>query len=606
MSTKTLEWARRYRALGMNPVPLRTRTKKPPLISWKKYQNTAPTDADLERWFLTPEPRNIALVLGRGLFAVDLDGPGAESALRDAGVELPQFAPRQRTINGFHVLLEAPGPIPDRVAMLASPDINPETQKPVWQVDIRGVGYIVVQPSVHPDGPAYEWIIQPTTMEDIPTAPQALLDMIYTPTSGPTLPATASAGGGGPSDTPGWLTTALAGAPEGSRDHTCARLAGLTTVPARVLDLDDQQALEYQAAENIHRKDLTPIEEARAFQTLIAAGKYTVAQLAQVVDKSEAYVYRSTNLLGLPIQVIALIESGDLTPAHGHQLLRVPEEKREETFMAWFDEWECRTEGKNTAKHLQEFIEQTLGQNLDASPFPKKDAYAGLPGCTACPDNSGNHGMLFDGAEKGKCLNRTCFNQKIDHFWNERTLALTENHPGVQITISGNAVYQNMYIPAGSRVSVELTKNRKLATDESLVISKPDNKVWVSKAEKKSTGSSTGPKPKTPREKFIASAVTDGISEAADKLKHDMNEKQIINLFRTVDSWELTNLCKDLKINRKKLEAEDCLKLGALVVSWHNCNDDQLLDAVGIDVKKLTAEITKKAGAEFDAKTKAK
>jgi putative DNA primase/helicase len=217
----------------MHPVPLRARTKRPPLVAWKRYQDTAPTDAELERWFLTSEPRNIALVLGRGIFAVDLDGEGAEPALRAAGVELPQFAPRSCTQNGHHVLLEAPGPVSDRVGLLASAPGAPH-----WQVDIRGVGYIVAPPSLHPSGHAYAWSTQlPESRDDLPRAPQALLDLISRPGTGLNLPAVGLLTPGSGPDTPKWLVAALQGAPEGQRDQTCARLAGYFLGKSMPLDV---------------------------------------------------------------------------------------------------------------------------------------------------------------------------------------------------------------------------------------------------------------------------------------------------------------------------------------------------------------------------------
>lgn len=214
-TNNTLDWARRYLAMGLHPVPLRSGTKRPPLISWKKYQDTAPTEHDLAAWFSNPD-RNIALVLGRGVFAVDLDGPRAEDLLRARGIELPQFAPRSKTSHGFHVLLEAPGPVPDRVGLLS----DPATKS---QVDIRGVGYIVAPPSTHPSGSHYAWIVQP---DEPPCAPQPLLDLIKGPPNGSTMPYKAPSGGKQATDTPKWVAEALRGVSEGKRDSTCARITG--------------------------------------------------------------------------------------------------------------------------------------------------------------------------------------------------------------------------------------------------------------------------------------------------------------------------------------------------------------------------------------------
>ncbi|MCX5794935.1 MAG: bifunctional DNA primase/polymerase [Elusimicrobia bacterium] len=229
-------WAKRYLELGLRPFPIAFRSKVPikdfPL---KRYQTQAPTVGDLAQWFCG-ERRNIGLLMGRGTMAVDLDGPGAEEALLSVGVDIPQFAPRSKTANGYHALLACPPDIGDSTALLKSKEMKPDGkggEKPVWQVDIRGVGYIVAPPSVHKDtGSLYEWQVQPCELGELPTAPQKLIDLIHafhaisrTPAGGPGSPA-GSRAAAAPADAPTWLTVALAGVSEGSRDDTCTRLAG--------------------------------------------------------------------------------------------------------------------------------------------------------------------------------------------------------------------------------------------------------------------------------------------------------------------------------------------------------------------------------------------
>lgn len=217
----TLVWARAYLKAGLRPFPLAARSKVPPKnLKWKEAA-AGVTDADLERWFIRPG-FNVALAMGGGVIAVDLDGPGAEERLADAGVVLPADAPRSKTSNGAHVLLRVSGPVENRVKMLASAQVKPGTQKPLWQVDIRADGgYIAVAPSIHPDtGQEYEWERRPGGT--IPDAPQALLDMIRSHGKAPGASQDAS---GGP-EQPKWVSQALGGVGEGQRDDVCAKLAG--------------------------------------------------------------------------------------------------------------------------------------------------------------------------------------------------------------------------------------------------------------------------------------------------------------------------------------------------------------------------------------------
>jgi hypothetical protein len=160
--------------------------------------------------------RERALVLGRGTFAVDLDGgDAAERRLADHGIVLPP-APRSQTAKGAHVFLAADGPVPDRVGLLRAPDGTAA-------VDIRGRGIVVAPPSIHPTGARYEWVV-PFQLP-LPPAPPALLALIRG-----ARPDHGSAPEGAPDPIAGvgasWVLEALGGTPEGQRDATCTRLAG--------------------------------------------------------------------------------------------------------------------------------------------------------------------------------------------------------------------------------------------------------------------------------------------------------------------------------------------------------------------------------------------
>ncbi len=78
----------------------------------------------------------------------------------------------------------------------------------------------------------------------------------------------------------------------GERRFRASQMAGITTIPAVIKELDDKQAIEYQIIENLHREDVHPLEEAEGYELLMKKHGYkTVEDIAVKVGKSKGYVY---------------------------------------------------------------------------------------------------------------------------------------------------------------------------------------------------------------------------------------------------------------------------------------------------------------------------
>lgn len=108
----------------------------------------------------------------------------------------------------------------------------------------------------------------------------------------------------------------------GERRFRAAALAGLTEIPAVVRDCpSDAEAIAVMLAENLQREDLTPIEQARAIESLVRHG-WTQARVAQMLGWSQPKVANSLRLLTLPAAVQAAIGEGKLSGAHGKALAR--------------------------------------------------------------------------------------------------------------------------------------------------------------------------------------------------------------------------------------------------------------------------------------------
>lgn len=107
----------------------------------------------------------------------------------------------------------------------------------------------------------------------------------------------------------------------GERRYRASQLASLDIIPAVIRELTDQQMMELAILENLQREDLTPIEEAEAYQNLMEHLNLTQEQLAFRLGKSRPHIANHVRLLTLPEIVRDTISDGTLTMGHGKALL---------------------------------------------------------------------------------------------------------------------------------------------------------------------------------------------------------------------------------------------------------------------------------------------
>lgn len=109
----------------------------------------------------------------------------------------------------------------------------------------------------------------------------------------------------------------------GERRFRASKIAGLSEIPAIILDRDDRKVAEISLIENIQREDLNPIEEAMAFKALATEYGLTQEELSERVGKSRSAIANATRLLDLPAPVLEMVASGELSAGHGRTLLGV-------------------------------------------------------------------------------------------------------------------------------------------------------------------------------------------------------------------------------------------------------------------------------------------
>ncbi len=99
----------------------------------------------------------------------------------------------------------------------------------------------------------------------------------------------------------------------GERRLTAARSVGLPEVPVIVRDLDDAKGYELALIDNLHRQDLSVLDEAQAYRRLIKEFGYTQRSLAKLVGHSQPHISRRLSLLDLPEKVRADLDTGGIT-----------------------------------------------------------------------------------------------------------------------------------------------------------------------------------------------------------------------------------------------------------------------------------------------------
>jgi ParB family chromosome partitioning protein len=169
----------------------------------------------------------------------------------------------------------------------------------------------------------------------------------------------------------------------GERRWRAARRAGLAVIPAIVRTTDELGSVERALVENLHRQDLTPLEEASAYSQLIEDFSLTHEQVAERVGKSRSAITNTLRLLSLPAAIQHLLADGQLSAGHAKALLGTPDRAFQEQLArrAASEKWSVRM--------LEDAVRDRGGVSQpdrgdDAAPTSTKPAGdgAGLTGAT--------------------------------------------------------------------------------------------------------------------------------------------------------------------------------------------------------------------------------
>ena len=119
----------------------------------------------------------------------------------------------------------------------------------------------------------------------------------------------------------------------GERRYKAAQMAGLTTVPAVIANIDDNKSAEVALVENVQRRDLTAIEEARSYKSLLDKGYLTQDQLAKRMGLSQPSVANKLRLLNLDEEVQEALLAEKISERHARTLLGIPDKEEQKEWL---------------------------------------------------------------------------------------------------------------------------------------------------------------------------------------------------------------------------------------------------------------------------------
>jgi ParB family chromosome partitioning protein len=211
----------------------------------------------------------------------------------------------------------------------------------------------------------------------------------------------------------------------GARRYRAAQMAEAATVPVRIVNLNDAQALEAQLVENLIRADVHPMEEAQGFKALLDLEEptYSIEQMVARTGKSPAFVATRLKLIDLVPVAVEAFYRDEIGVGHALLLAKLPANQQEQGLSACFSEdWSASNDRKAKrlllpVRNLQLWIEQNVLLFLKEAPFEKRDAHliAIAGSCVDCPKRTGHNKLLFsDLGKQDACTDPGCYQAKVD------------------------------------------------------------------------------------------------------------------------------------------------------------------------------------------------
>lgn len=209
----------------------------------------------------------------------------------------------------------------------------------------------------------------------------------------------------------------------GERRYRASQIAGLEEIPAVILDISDETAEEMAVTENLQRKDVTPIEEANAYQKLIESGRQDVQSLAVQFGKNESYIRTRLKFVSLIPEIAQLLEQDELTISVATEICRYGEDIQHDIYEKYLKEGVLYNSWRGMkASEVAKNIERSYTTDLKRYFFDKTV-------CLSCPHNTNNMMLFCEEGSCGNCANRKCLEEMNASYLAEKAVQLMEQLP---------------------------------------------------------------------------------------------------------------------------------------------------------------------------------
>lgn len=328
----------------------------------------------------------------------------------------------------------------------------------------------------------------------------------------------------------------------GERRYKASTMAGLTKIPAIIKNLDDKESSKVALIENLQRRDLTPIEEARTYQKILDLDEMTQEQLAMTMGKSQSAVSNKLRLLSLPDEIQESLLKEEISERHARSLLNVEDKNVQVDLLKEI------VNNKMTVRELDARIKKINGEGDNSSSDVSGGVNNNLPnaGSVVGPESNlfNNNHSVVNNTEKLFDDERVNVNQGQN---NESTLLNSDNNFNASVSDSlfnNNSFANNGSLFNNSEVGNKVDEvlptpnlNSNNGNDTSLFVG---SKESIDNSSSESLFNSNDFTAKREDDKVIGDGLLTGVS-FDNNLSSEINDKSSDSLFTTTTIDSINN-----------------------------------------------------------------